>query len=278
MVREIIIDQTAAMYIAESKLRMLSPTARTRMWDADADGYARGEGIASVVLKPLSAALADGDPIECIIRATAVNQDGRTAGLTMPSSTAQAALIRETYLQAGLNIEDPNDHPHFFHAHGTGTPAGDPQEAKAISHAFFGGDVSYNEKLYVGSLKTIIGHTEGTAGLASLIGTVQAIQHGVIPPNMHFKRLSEKIAPFYTHLEIPTVAKSWPALREGQVRRASINSFGESPSIFLENNAISNKSKISAERTRIASLMLADQRNRKRKPLQFYTLYLLCCI
>lgn len=92
------------------------------MWDADADGYARGEGVASVVLKTLSAALEDNDHIECIIRETGINQDGRTAGLTMPSNTAQANLILDTYARAGLNINDPKDHPQFFHAHGTVSP------------------------------------------------------------------------------------------------------------------------------------------------------------
>ncbi|KAI1414159.1 putative equisetin synthetase [Hypoxylon sp. FL1857] len=213
------------MYIAESKLNMLSPTGRSRMWDADADGYARGEGLASVVLKPLSAAIEDGDHIECIIRGTGVNQDGRTAGLTMPSNIAQADLIRSTYARAGLDLNDPKDRPQFFHAHGTGTPAGDPQESEAISRAFFGND-KVTDMLYVGSIKTIIGHTEGTAGLASLIGTSQALQHGVIPPNMHFNTLSPRVAPFYTHLEVPTEAKPWPNPAPGQPRRASINSFG----------------------------------------------------
>lgn len=107
------------MYIVESKLNMLSPTGRSRMWDIDADGYARGEGVASVVLKTLSAALEDNDHIDCIIRETGINQDGRTAGLTMPSGAAQADLIRQTYLRAGLDINDPRDRPQFFHAHGT---------------------------------------------------------------------------------------------------------------------------------------------------------------
>lgn len=126
------------------------------MWDADADGYARGEGLAAVVLKPLSAALEDGDHIECIIRGTGINQDGRTAGLTMPSNIAQADLIRTTYARAGLDINDPKDRPQFFHAHGTGTPAGDPQESEAISRAFFGNG-KVTDTLYVGSIKTIIG-------------------------------------------------------------------------------------------------------------------------
>ncbi len=93
------------------------------MWDASADGYARGEGVASVVLKTLSRAIEDGDPIECIIRETGVNQDGHSAGLTVPSSIAQTNLIRDTYAKAGLDVKNPADRPQFFHAHGTGTKA-----------------------------------------------------------------------------------------------------------------------------------------------------------
>lgn len=90
------------------------------MWDADADGYARGEGVAAIILKPLSQALADGDDIECVIRETGVNQDGKTPGITMPSAVAQAALIRSTYSRAGLDISKASDRPQFFEAHGTG--------------------------------------------------------------------------------------------------------------------------------------------------------------
>jgi hybrid polyketide synthase / nonribosomal peptide synthetase ACE1 len=214
------------MYITETNLRMLSPSGRCAMWDASADGYARGEGVASVVLKTLSQALADGDPIECIIRETGVNQDGRTTGLTMPSNIAQAALVRETYRRAGLDINDPRDRPQFFHAHGTGTQAGDPQESEAISTALFPNGAVDRRKLYVGSIKTVIGHTEGTAGLAALIGTSLAMRHNTIPPNLHFSKLSPKVSPFYEHLEIPTVATPWPDPAPGGVKRASINSFG----------------------------------------------------
>lgn len=109
-------------YIAESKLKMLSPTGRSRMWDKDANGYARGDGIAAVILKPLSAALADGDHIECIVRETGANQDGRTKGITMPNPLAQAELIRNTYARAGLDLSKPSDRPQYFEAHGTGEP------------------------------------------------------------------------------------------------------------------------------------------------------------
>ncbi|KAJ5737005.1 lovastatin nonaketide synthase [Penicillium malachiteum] len=223
--KKILLTRLAAMYVAESKLSMLSPNGRSRMWDKDVDGYARGEGIAAVVLKTLSAAIRDNDNIECIIRATGVNQDGRTPGITMPSGTAQAALIRDTYRRAGLDIEKPEDRPQFFHAHGTGTAAGDPEEAQAISTAFYSKH-DFHDKLYVGSIKTVIGHTEGTAGLASLIATSLALQNKTIPPNMHFNTLNPKLEPFYRHLEVPTQCIPWKESYPGQPRRASINSFG----------------------------------------------------
>jgi hybrid polyketide synthase / nonribosomal peptide synthetase ACE1 len=107
-------------FVAESKLKMLSPDGRSRMWDKEANGYARGDGVAALVLKTLSAAIADGDHIECIIRETGINQDGRTKGITMPSPTAQANLIWSTYKNAGLDLSKPEDRPQYFEAHGTG--------------------------------------------------------------------------------------------------------------------------------------------------------------
>ncbi|KAF8856698.1 putative hybrid NRPS/PKS enzyme [Acephala macrosclerotiorum] len=212
-------------YIAESKLKMLSPNGRSRMWDRDADGYARGDGVASVVLKTLSEALAANDVIECVIRETGINQDGRTKGITMPSPIAQAALIRETYAKANLDLSKPCDRPQFFEAHGTGTPAGDPIEAEAISTAFFGDGKDGHQTLYVGSIKTIVGHTEGTAGLAAVIKASLALQHGIVPPNLLFENLNPAVAPFYENLHIPTKAQHWPDTHGGP-RRVSVNSFG----------------------------------------------------
>lgn len=218
------------MYIAESNLNMLSPTGRSRMWDANADGYARGEGIGAVVLKTLSAALADGDDIECIIRETGVNQDGRTPGITMPSASAQADLIAQTYARAGLDPRKETDRCQYFEAHGTGTKAGDPQEASAICEAFFGGaETPAGEvPLWVGSIKTVIGHTEGTAGIAGLLKASLAVRNKMIPPNMHFNRLNPDVAPYYSNLRIPTELQTWPALPAGTPRRVSVNSFGKS--------------------------------------------------
>ncbi|RAL06443.1 non-reducing polyketide synthase pyr2, partial [Aspergillus ibericus CBS 121593] len=218
-------------YIAASKMHLLSPTGRCRMWDENADGYARGEGIASVVLKRLGEAIADGDPIECIIRATGVNTDGRSMGITMPSSIAQSQLIRSTYASIGLNpVLRPEDRCQFFEAHGTGTQAGDPQEATAIYEALFGDLLppkeSSEELLYVGSIKTIIGHTEGVAGLAGVIKASLSVQKGIILPNMCLKRINPVIAPLTSRLRIPTEPIPWPSLAPGVPRRVSVNSFG----------------------------------------------------
>ncbi|GKT71322.1 polyketide synthase [Colletotrichum tofieldiae] len=216
-------------YVSESKLSMLSPTGRSRMWDAAADGYARGEGICSVVLKTLSQAIQDGDTIECVIRETGINQDGRTTGITMPSHVAQETLIRETYAKAGLDISKPQGRCQFFEAHGTGTPAGDPQEAEAIATAFFSGndnDHAEPVSMAIGSVKTVIGHTEGTAGLAGLLKASLAVQHGVIPSNLLFEKLNPRIAPFYQNIHIPREPQPWPEIDPDQPRRASVNSFG----------------------------------------------------
>lgn len=105
-------------YIAESKLQMLSPTGRCRMWDKDADGYGRSEGVVAVVLKTLRTAVMDGDHIECLIREPGVNQDGRTRGITMPSAIAQTSLIRDTYARAGLDSYKASDRCQYFEAHG----------------------------------------------------------------------------------------------------------------------------------------------------------------
>ncbi|KAI1777001.1 hybrid PKS-NRPS PsoA [Hypoxylon cercidicola] len=223
-----------------SSLRMLSPTGKCHMWDTRADGYARGEGFAAIVIKKLTLAIADGDDIETVVRNTGVNQDGQSSGLTVPSSEAQAELIRTTYKKGGLDCLKEEERCQYFEAHGTGTQAGDPKEAQGISMAFFPdhyqsgrNDDSTEEccteerkKLYVGSIKTVIGHTEGAAGLASLLKASLAVRYGLIPPNLHFDRLNPSIEPYYHRLKVPVGPESWPQLPQGAPRRASVNSFG----------------------------------------------------
>ncbi|KAL7952857.1 putative PKS-NRPS protein [Trichoderma compactum] len=213
------------MMISESKLHMLSPTGRSRMWDASADGYARGEGFGAVILKTLSQAIADKDNIHCIIRETGVNSDGRTNGITLPSSESQTTLIRQTYARAGLDWN--KDKCQYFEAHGTGTPAGDPIEARAIHDAFFPSKTADSgDVMYVGSVKTVVGHLEGCAGIAGLIKASEAVRRGVIPPNMLFEKLNPGITPYYKNLKVPQQPIPWPETKDGAPRRASVNSFG----------------------------------------------------
>lgn len=130
-----------------------------------------------------------------------------------------------------MNLASPADRPQYFEAHGTGTPAGDPIEAEAIHNAFFGeprGDPSdyharrRDETLFVGSIKTVCGHTEGTAGVAAVLKASLALQNGVVPPNMLFEKLNPRIERFSRQLRVPTSPLSWPDTY-GQARRASIN-------------------------------------------------------
>ncbi|KAK1959951.1 AMP-binding enzyme [Colletotrichum sublineola] len=219
-------------YVGESKLQMLSPDGRGRMWDADVNGYARGEGVATIVMKRLCDAVADGDDIECVIRETGVNQDGKTRGITMPSASAQSALIRDTYRRAGLDPHRPADRPQYFEAHGTGTPAGDPVEAEAIHSAFFGGrPTKSNEErgrdtLLVGSIKTVCGHAEGAAGIAGVLKASLALKHAAVPPNLLFERPNPRIEPLMANLRVPTSLEPWPPTEAGEPRRASVNNFG----------------------------------------------------
>lgn len=152
----------------------------------------------------------------------------------MPSASAQGMLIADTYARAGLDPLKKEDRCQYFEAHGTGTKAGDPQEAGAIFRAFFpekpevtgDSEEDDNDVLYVGSIKTVIGHTEGTAGIAGLLKASLAIQNRTIPPNMHFMRLNPDIEPYYGNLKVPVDAIEWPELPDGTPRRASVNSFG----------------------------------------------------
>ncbi|GLA33581.1 type I Iterative Polyketide synthase (PKS) [Aspergillus niger] len=218
-------------FIGFSNLGMLSPTGSCKMWDTSADGYARGEGILAVLLKPLSLALADGDNIQCVIRETGVNHDGRTTGITLPSASAQVSLIQDVYRRAGLDPTQPGDRPQYIEAHGTGTQAGDPLEAEALATAFaLASTLDHSEvcPVRVGSIKTVVGHTEGAAGLAGVLKASLALQHGRIPPNLGFQRLNPKVAQYCTHLTVAAKAEPWPEppSPSATLRRASVNSFG----------------------------------------------------
>jgi acyl transferase domain-containing protein len=171
-----------------TSLNFLSPDSKCHSFDQKANGYARGEGIASVILKPLDAALRDNDLIRGVIRGTAVNQDGKTPGITLPSMDAQVDLINSAYMSAGLNMSETA----YFEAHGTGTSAGDTSETGALA-ATFGKTRPKQNPLLVGSVKTNIGHTEGASGLAGFIKAIYALEKGKIPGNLWFENVNPKI-------------------------------------------------------------------------------------
>lgn len=206
------------VYVTMTDLGMLSTNGRCAAFDQSGSGYVRGEGIACAILKRKSDAIAHGDNIRALVRATGSNHDGKKNGITLPNSVAQEQLIRATYERAGLN---PND-TQYFEAHGTGTAAGDPIETRAIGAVFAPGRPDH---LYVGSVKTNIGHLEGASGLAGVIKTTLALERGFIPPNMHFKNPNPKIEFDNWKIKVPTELTEWK-VPEGVARRASINSFG----------------------------------------------------
>lgn len=203
------------MSILLGAAKILSKDGKSKMWDSEANGFSRGEGFGVTILKSLDAAIRDGDIIRAVVLASAANEDGRTPGISLPNSEAQQALIRTAYRQAGV---DPSD-TGYVEAHGTGTQAGDPLEAKAILATI---GEKRTKELYVGSVKTNIGHLEGAAGVAGVIKAALTVERGVIPPNLWFEKLNPAIT-LPKNVRIPTQPTPWSF--EGP-RRASINSFG----------------------------------------------------
>ena len=161
----------------------MSPDGRCYSFDHRANGYARGEGAACVVLKPLADAIESGDTIRAVIRQTGINQDGKTPGITLPSKEAQQALIENVYDAAGLDPVETS----YVEAHGTGTPAGDPLEASALARVFAPGRPA-DKPLRIGSVKSNMGHLEGCSGLAGLIKTVLMLENDLILPNRNFEK------------------------------------------------------------------------------------------
>ncbi|KAF2106989.1 polyketide synthase-like protein [Lophiotrema nucula] len=201
-----------------SDLNFLSPDGVCHSFDEKANGYSRGEGFGVLVLKRLSQAIEDGDTVRGIIRSTGCNQDGRTPGITQPSSQSQERLIRETYRRAGLDMSQTR----LFEAHGTGTPVGDPLEASAISRAF-SEHRTKADPIYIGAVKSNIGHLEGGAGMAGVIKTLLSLEHGIIAPNVYPETVNTKISAECENVAFPIAPMMWP--KRG-LRRASVNSFG----------------------------------------------------
>ena len=205
--------------IAESKGGFLAPDGRSKPFSASANGYGRAEGAGVVVLKPLAAALADGDSIYAVIRGSAVNQDGHTNGITVPSGVAQQRLIEEACRRSGVTAGQIQ----YVEAHGTGTPVGDPIEVNALAAAL-GKGRRPGDRCIIGSIKGNIGHAEAAAGVAGLIKTALCLKHRRIPPNLHFDHPNPAIPFAQLPLRVPKSPESWPDSHAEAL--AGVNSFG----------------------------------------------------
>ncbi|MCW8096121.1 type I polyketide synthase [Streptomyces tauricus] len=197
---------------------MLSPDGRCRTFDDSANGYVRGEGVGLVLLKPLSAALADGDPVHAVIRGSATAHGGRSNGLTAPRGSAQRSVIERALAQAGLSGSDID----YVEAHGTGTSLGDPVEWEGLAAAYGSGRPE-GSRCLVGSVKTNIGHLESAAGIAGLIKAALVVRHRQVPPTLHLRTPNRRLAWEDAGLDVPTRLTGLPDT--GSVR-AGVSSFG----------------------------------------------------
>ncbi|HEX2312789.1 MAG TPA: SDR family NAD(P)-dependent oxidoreductase, partial [Thermomonospora sp.] len=191
--------------VAAARFGGLSPDGRCFTFDARANGFVRGEGGGAVVLKPLARALADGDPIHAVIRGSAVNNDGGTDGLTVPSGPAQEEVLRLAYENAGV---DPRE-VQYVELHGTGTRVGDPIEAGALG-AVLGAGRPADAPLRVGSAKTNVGHLEGAAGIVGLLKATLSISHGELPRSLNYETPNPRIPLDELRLEVQQETSPWP--------------------------------------------------------------------
>jgi glutamate-1-semialdehyde-2,1-aminomutase len=224
--------------VSFSQAGFMAADGRCKAFDSRANGYVRSEGAGIVVLKPLSQAMSDRDPIYAVIRGSAVNQDGRSNGLTAPNPHAQEAVLRAAYRQAGVSPGQVQ----YIEAHGTGTKLGDPIEIKALGKVLAEGRLPGNY-CAVGSVKTNIGHAETAAGIAGLIKVALSLQHRQIPPSLHFQQANPYIPFDKLPLRVQQSLTPWP---EGEsLPLAGVSSFsfgGTNAHVVLEGTRLTSTS------------------------------------
>jgi polyketide synthase 5 len=195
---------------------MLSATGHCHAFDVAADGFASGEGCVMVLLKRLPDALRDGDRILAVVRGTALNNDGRTVNITTPSQPLQAKAYKAALAAAGVDANTVG----MVEAHGTGTPTGDPIEFGSLAEVY-----GIEGPCALAASKTNFGHTQSTSGTLGLMKVVLAVQHGVVPQNLHFTRLPDELARVKSNLFVPQENTPWPT--NGQApRRAAVSAYG----------------------------------------------------
>lgn len=203
-------------FVAGTAEGMLSPTGRCHAFDVGADGFASAEGCVVVLLKRLADALRDGDRVLAVIRGTAINQDGRTVNIATPSVAAQTAVYRAALAAAGVEAGSVG----MVEAHGTGTPIGDPVEYASLAQVY-----GIDGPCALGAVKTNLGHAQAAAGPIGLMKAILAVQHGVVPRNLHFTGLPDQMAAIDTKLFIPQAITPWPGVARPP-RRAAVSSYG----------------------------------------------------
>ncbi|WP_133136087.1 type I polyketide synthase [Legionella rowbothamii] len=209
-----------SLSVSFSQAGMLSPNGKCQVFDAKADGYVRSEGCGVLILKRLTDAQRDKDPILAVIQSAVVNSDGHSNGITAPSPKAQQDLISKAIHAAGIS-PDAID---YIETHGTGTRLGDPIEFNALKEVFATG--TRQKDLYIGSVKSNIGHLEAAAGMAGLIKTILMLQHQQIPANLHFETVNPLIDLASIPAQVPTSLQAWEADAQKQIRYAGVSSFG----------------------------------------------------
>ncbi|WP_217143030.1 L-histidine N(alpha)-methyltransferase [Streptomyces sp. AC627_RSS907] len=207
---------------------MLSPDGVGRAFDADAAGYVRGEGVGAVVLKRLSRARADGNPVLAVLRGTAVNHGGRANSLTAPNPRAQADVIRQAHREAAVDPATIG----YLETHGTGTVIGDPAETNGLREAFadlyqdWGHDAPARPHCALGALKNTIGHLEPAAGIAAVLRVLLSMRHGRISGDPHGPRPNPHLGLEGTPFDIATGPREWAPPAPGVPRRAGVSAFG----------------------------------------------------